>query len=117
VLPSGDGGAKILIEFLYFDDCPFYQKAEELLENVLQGAGVEARIVKKNIVDNETAQVEEFIGSPSIRVNGEDIDPAARTSTAYNRMCRVYWVTGGFLGWPTREMIEKAVLRAADQER
>lgn len=107
----------ILIEFLYFDDCPFYQKAEELLKKVLQEAGLEARIVKKNIIDRETAQAERFVGSPSIRINGEDIDPAARASTTYNRMCRIYWVEGGFLGWPTRDMIEEAVLKAAGEER
>ncbi len=108
---------EILIEFLYFDDCPFYQKAEELLESVLRERGIEAQLVKKNIVDRETARAEKFVGSPSIRVNGQDIDPAARATTTYSLMCRVYWVKGGFLGWPTREMIETALLEAAGEER
>ncbi len=102
---------------MYFEDCPFYQKAEELLKEVLEETGIQVPIIKKNIVDRQTAVSEQFVGSPTIRLNGEDVDPAARTSTTYNLMCRVYWIKGGFLGWPDRELIRTAILEAtaADQ--
>lgn len=105
----------ILIEFLYFEDCPFYKKAEEVLDQVLLEADLRTNVVKKNIATSDMARAEKFVGSPSIRVNGLDIDPAGRNSTTYARMCRVYWIKGGFLGWPTKEMLLAAINEAGER--
>lgn len=92
-------------------------KAEEVLTRALREAGIEATIVKKNIVSNEMAVADKFVGSPSIRINGRDVDPAARESTAYSRMCRIYWIKDGFLGWPSRGMLEAGIEAALKEER
>jgi hypothetical protein len=36
-----------------------------------------------------------FLGSPTIRVNDEDIEPAARRRTDYGFMCRTYRAEDG----------------------
>jgi hypothetical protein len=57
--------------------------------------------------DAATAQALKFIGSPTIRVDGLDIEPACRTATAIGLACRRY--VGGL---PSAEMI-RAALREA----
>jgi DNA-binding transcriptional MerR regulator len=53
-----------------------------------------------------------FLGSPTIRVNGVDIDPVARSSTEYGLKCRVYRAGERFVGVPPRELLEHAIQEA-----
>jgi hypothetical protein len=46
------------------------------------------------------------VGSPSIRVNGEDLFPVDHENYALG--CRVYQTPDGLRGWPTVEMLEEA---------
>ena len=66
------------VELLYFDGCPSHEKALEILREVRAEMLPDMEIDKINVEDDETARVQEFLGSPSIRVNGIDIDPTAR---------------------------------------
>jgi len=50
-----------------------------------------------------------FLGSPSIRVNGLDVEPEARSQRAYGMMCRTYAVNGRREGLPSREMLRQAM--------
>lgn len=101
------------IEFLYFDGCPSYKRAEELLDEALRETNVEARVDKKTIESDEMAVAERFLGSPTIRINGVDVYPPARDSADYALKCRLYRTDQGFLGWPTKEMLIEAIGRAA----
>ncbi len=84
------------IEFLYFDGCPSHENAEQFLNEVLAETQTQARVEKKNITSYEKAVFEKFLGSPSIRIDGVDIDPIARTSSDYGLKCRIYKPTKVF---------------------
>lgn len=100
------------IDFLYFDGCPSYKVALRNLEEVIEELGVKAEIERINIEDNEMANEHKFFGSPTIRINGKDVDPSAEETTTYRRGCRIYITEEGIKGVPTKEMIKKAILGA-----
>ncbi len=101
------------IKLLYFDGCPSHEKASELLDEVLRERNLDVGVEKVNVTSEEMAVDEKFLGSPSIKINGEDVDPVAKESTAYSRKCRIYKTDEGIIGWPTREMIASAIEAAA----
>ena len=94
------------IELLYWKGCPSYPEARELLEDVLGGAeDVEMREIKTQ----QEAERLVFPGSPTIRVDGVDIDPDGASSRPA-LTCRIYLLPDGRVSpLPTREMVESAV--------
>ena len=100
------------IELLYFSGCPTSQEAEALIEDVVRSLGAPADIESREVKEAEEAARLRFLGSPTIRVDGMDIDPAARSSTDYGLKCRVYRNGKRFLGVPPRELLERAIKEA-----
>lgn len=99
------------IEFLYFDGCPNHERAFELLQEVLKENAIQATIERIEIKDDEDAGRHKFIGSPTIRIDGIDVDTVS-DDRPYAKTCRVYVVDGKLSGLPTREMIENALWAA-----
>jgi mercuric ion transport protein len=64
------------------------------------------------VSDESIAQKVGFLGSPSIRVDGLDVEPEARTARDYGMMCRTYTVNGRQDGLPSREMLRQAIREA-----
>ena len=103
------------IELLYFDGCPNVKVTADRLKSILSEAGLHDPITYTRVLDVETARSVRFLGSPSIRVNGVDIEPAARSRTDYGLMCRTYLGSGGA---PSEALIRSAVAEAmADNQR
>jgi copper chaperone CopZ len=100
------------IEVLYFDGCPSHRPAVERIEEVLKEEGVLAEVSEVNVRDASTAERSGFLGSPSIRVNGVDVEPEARSVREYGMMCRTYVVNGRREGLPSRELIRQAIRQA-----
>lgn len=99
------------IEFLYFDGCPHHEKAFDQLQEVLRDSSIDASIERIEIKDDEGAARHKFVGSPTIRVDGVDID-AVTGNPVYAKTCRVYKVDGKLTGLPSPKMIEDAVWAA-----
>ena len=59
--------------------------------------------------DPDVAQEVRFPGSPTIRVDGRDVDPTFVDPGEYTLRCRVFWTTDGLRGVPAREWIEAAL--------
>ena len=97
------------IELLYWEGCPSYPEARELLEQVLAERGVGAEVEMREVTTHEEAEALRFPGSPTIRIDGRDVDPAgagARPALT----CRIYHLPGGRISpVPSREMIEEAI--------
>ena len=103
-----DAKQSIKIEVLYFDGCPNHT-ALERVRQVLAEEGLSAEILEVNVSEPSIAQKVGFLGSPSIRVNGLDVEPDARGERACGMMCRTYAVTGRSEGLPSREMLRQAM--------
>ena len=97
------------IEVLYFDGCPHYKPALNLVLDVLKEEQVSAQVAEVNVADLEAAEATAFLGSPSIRVEGLDVEPAARAVRDYGISCRTYVTNGRVEGLPSRELIRRAI--------
>jgi hypothetical protein len=100
------------IEILYFDGCPNHEPAIELVHQVLRELAVSAEVVEVNVPDAATAETSRFLGSPTIRVDGLDVEPAARSAREYALSCRTYFTNGRIEGLPSRELLRQAVEEA-----
>ena len=98
------------IDILYFDGCPNYPGAAKLVRDVVQVLGLDATIQDIEVRDEKDAARLKFFGSPTIRVNGQDVDPAMRSRTDYAFGCRMYDGSGS----PPRALIERALREAVE---
>jgi hypothetical protein len=95
------------IEVLYFEGCPNYIPALERLKTVLRLAGLPTEVSEIEIRDESAAKKLQFFGSPTIRVNGFDIEADSRNVKEAGVACRRY--PGGL---PSEEMIQAALREA-----
>lgn len=99
---------KMHIRFLYFEGCPNSEPALKLLKEVLSERNIKDDIDIVKIESEEDAYRYKFLGSPSIHINGEDIEKERRNDEPLYG-CRVYKVNGRNSGVPPKEMISKAI--------
>jgi hypothetical protein len=97
------------IDILYFEDCPHFPETLELVRDLADKLDVDADIETTEVETDRQARELEFRGSPSIRIDGEDIEPDVEDRTTVGRGCRVYDTPGGTSGVPPAEMIERAL--------
>ena len=100
------------IELLYFDDCPNYEALLPRLHGLLAGAGVRDEIELRRIGSVDEAERERFLGSPTVRIDGRDVDRAATERRDYGLKCRLYRSSEGTSGVPTEDWILAAIERA-----
>jgi len=99
----------VRIDFLFWRDCPSHPEARELLRDVLQERGVDAEIVEREVLTQDEAEELAFPGSPTIRVDGRDVDPAGAASRPA-LTCRIYHLPDGRVSpVPSREQLEEAI--------
>ncbi len=65
----------MVIEILFFDSCPNHEPTMDLAREVLSELGLEAEIREVLVETAEDAETHRFVGSPTVRVNGKDIEP------------------------------------------
>jgi hypothetical protein len=103
----------VRIEVLYFDGCPNHEALVPRLRETLARTGVSAGIDLRRIADDEAAQRERFLGSPTVRINGRDIEPDAERRADYGLKCRLYRGPTGLSGQPEEELLQAALRSAA----
>ena len=96
------------IDILYTEDCTDWEIAAQLLQQALDDLGLEAEIQYWLITSDREATEVDFIGSPTIRVNGYDLFPAHSDIPAGLRL-RSYITEEGVLGHPTYAMLYEAL--------
>jgi hypothetical protein len=97
------------IELLFIQGCPNHAPALSRLREAMKVENVSAAIKEIEIQDEQQALALRFPGSPTVRVNGKDIESEVRGDEA-SFACRVYRTTEGvFAGLPPLEMIREAI--------
>ena len=101
------------IEFLYWEDCPSHPEAWQLLQEVMAEEGLDWPVERIEVVGDLEAQRWGFPGSPTIRVDGRDLDPPGADQMGVALACRVYRLGpdegGRYSPVPSREMIRRAL--------
>jgi hypothetical protein len=108
------------VDYLWWAECPSHDAGYVLLEQALAAEGVTVPIRSTEIVDDDDAQRYAFPGSPTIRLNGQDIDPLPEPSGAaspYALTCRAYRREDGRIApLPSPAQLRAAIRRALDGE-
>ena len=110
-------GLRPLVEVLYFDGCPNHEPALALVKRVSRELGLEPRIELVMVPDQEAAGRLRFLGSPTIRVAGVDVDPQADQRSDYALSCRVFRTEARIVGQPDERWVRKALTRELDATR
>jgi hypothetical protein len=88
------------IEVLYFAGCPNHEAFVPHLRALLEQAGVADPVHERAIETEEAAEAERFLGSPTVRIDGRDVDPGADQRSDYGLSCRLYRGPDGLHGTP-----------------
>ena len=110
---GGAGRGRPLVEILSFAGCPNHLGAIELVERVSGEVGLDPEIRVLDVPDQDAAQRLRFLGSPTIRVGGRDVDPRAEERSDYALSCRVFRTETGIAGQPDPRWVRDALLREA----
>ena len=79
---------------------------------VMQEVGIQAGINVIKVETEEEAQRLQFVGSPTILINGQDIDPPS-VEARFALTCRAYRLENGRISpLPSVNMIHRALRRA-----
>jgi hypothetical protein len=104
------------VELLWWEGCPSWPRALEELRAVLEDAGLDPEAIDvREIKTEEDAAEEDFAGSPTIKFDGDDIQPPGEEMHA-RLTCRIYKLRDGRVS-PTpdpadvRDALEQAIAR------
>jgi hypothetical protein len=95
------------VELLWFQDCPNHEAARALLYEVIDDVAPDTSDI--DATDPEVAKTHRFPGSPTIRVDGKDVDPAFIDPGDYTPRCRLFRSGSGIVRVPERRWIEDAL--------
>ena len=107
---STDGPVRISI--LARGDCENRGMAMVVVDRVVAETGVPAEIEVIDVTTLSDAERLGFIGSPTVRVGGRDVDQGQNAHAVVSLGDRVYRTTHGLAGWPDAEWVREALLLA-----
>lgn len=117
------------IQLLYILDCPWCVKTKKLIRESLKELGVKTDIEEILIDSDEKAKKYNFVGSPTVKINGKDMQKdiskeqclpceelaeSTKKATEFVKQecrcgCRIYFYKGKQYPYPPKEMIKEAI--------
>jgi hypothetical protein len=100
------------VELLWWEGCPSSEEAHELVRRLMAETGLDPESLRSiEVATEETAEREGFVGSPTIRVDGRDIQPPSEPEPP-GLTCRIYHLRDGRVSpLPDPEDIKEALSR------
>jgi hypothetical protein len=106
------------VELLFWDGCPSHSRALADLRAAMADLGLDSSTVAIRAIDTHgQATRERFVGSPTIRIDGVDVQPTG--DEPYGLTCRIYYRRDGRVS-PTpdpadvRDALRAAIAHATD---
>lgn len=93
------------VEILYFDGCPHYAQLPAHIRALLASSGIESTISQRRVSSDQEAQDLRFLGSPTVRLDGSDVEPGAGDRADFGMKCRLYRTAERVSGRPPDEWI------------
>lgn len=82
------------VQFLWWSGCPSWERSLARLREEMAALGLDPATIEMHEVEtNESAEREGFVGSPTIRVDGRDVQPLDDQPVGLT--CRVYRLRDG----------------------
>jgi hypothetical protein len=92
------------VEFLWWEGCPSHERALAELRDAMRDAGLDPESVEvRHIPTEEDASRESFVGSPTVRIDGRDIQPPDGEPVGLT--CRIYRLRDGRVS-PTPDPVD-----------
>ena len=102
-----------VIEVLYVEHCPCVSAALSLVQRVCAELGLDAEVRTILITDQAAAERARFLGSPTVRVGGRDVEPGVELAAEYTLECRLYRHEHRLAGYPQESWFRDALVAAA----
>jgi hypothetical protein len=113
---TGQPEHRPLVEVLYVRDCPHYVGALALVERVRAELGIDTELRTSLIGDQAAAARARFPGSPTIRVDGRDVEPGSEPPAEISVACRLYRLEHRLAGRPAERWVRDALLAAGQDD-
>ncbi len=97
------------VELLWFADCSNHEQARKILYEVINQVAPGTPVTDIDATDPAVANLQRFPGSPTIRVDGADVEPGFVDPGNYAPRCRLFRTGAGLAALPEREWIEAAL--------
>jgi hypothetical protein len=105
----------VRVEVLYVADCPSHAPAVAMLAAILAEEGMAPDIHQVLVSDAAMARELTFRGSPTIRIDGRDVEGEPEEAAGSAVCCRLYYGSPR-IGMPPAAMVRRAVRAAQRQE-
>ena len=96
------------VELLYLDGCPNHEPLHDRVRALINAHHLGATIETMPVASEDEARARRFLGSPTLRIDGVDVEPGAEDRTDFGIKCRLFLTPDG-----PRRMPAEAWLRAA----
>lgn len=94
------------IQLLHTESCHSYQEALVGIKEALKELGLSAEIEVTLVDSPEKARAYKFLGSPTIKINGLDLEPELEATENFSmNACRTYVYEGSLYHYPPKEML------------
>jgi hypothetical protein len=98
----------MVIRVMTFEGCPNCEATMALVTETVRELHLRADIEAIQVNDAEDAGKYGFLGSPTIQVDGQDIEESRRGEKA-SITCRIYRTPSGFAGVPPKSLLLDAI--------
>lgn len=101
-----------IVEFLWWEGCPSSDRALAILHEEMAAQGLDpGSVAMREMRTDADADRERFVGSPTIRVDGRDVQPPGDEPVGLS--CRVYRLRDGRISaLPDREDLRETLEQA-----
>lgn len=101
---------KLNIQLLHSESCHSYQKALAEIYKARDEFGLMAEVEVILVDSQEKALDYKFLGSPTIKINGTDLEPELEATGNFTTdACRAYFYEGSLYDYPPKEMLINAL--------
>lgn len=97
------------IEVLVSKGCPNVEATLAQVRTAIAATNATSDVKVVDVENDEAAVRLRFLGSPTVRIDGIDVDASARGRHDYGLQCRVYSVDGRLVGAPPAKWIESSL--------
>jgi hypothetical protein len=104
------------IDFMYSRSTGRSADAEEALRLALEATNADAEVVYTEVEGSEDAKAKRFLGSPSIRVEGIDVEYGDREPDEYQSGVRYYNTPEGWKPYPHARLIANTILEVMHKQ-
>ena len=101
------------VEILYIAGCPNHASARALVERLADELRIDPEIRLVEVANPDAAVELRFLGSPSLRVDGVDVEPGAEARRDFALACRIYRGERGVAAQPEEAWVREALTEAA----